>query len=234
MILHRANTRGYADHGWLKSHHTFSFADYYDPSRMHFGKLRVLNDDIIEGGSGFGLHPHNNMEIISIPITGALAHRDSYGSDDIIDVNKVQVMSAGKGISHSEHNATSDQKANFLQIWIYPRSMNIDPRYDSRYFDPAARINQFQLLVSPDGAHNSLYIHQKAYLSRIVLKEKNAVDYKPFLEDNGVYLFVISGEVEVNTELLGQRDGMGIVDQPQISISAKQDTDLIVIEVPMK
>jgi quercetin 2,3-dioxygenase len=234
MILHRANTRGYADHGWLKSHHTFSFADYYDPSRMHFGKLRVLNDDTIEGGSGFGLHPHNNMEIISIPITGALAHRDSNGSDDTIDVNKVQVMSAGRGISHSEHNATPDKEANFLQIWIYPRSMNIEPRYDSRYFDPAARINKLQLLVSPDGADNSLYIHQKAYLSRIVLKEKNTIDYNRFLEDNGVYLFVISGDIEVKNELLGQRDGMGIVDQPQISISAKQDADVLIFEVPMK
>jgi len=234
MIIHRANTRGYADHGWFKSHHTFSFADYYDPLRMHFGKLRVLNDDIIEGGSGFGLHPHNNMEIISIPIAGALAHRNSHGSNDTIGINKVQVMSAGKGISHSEHNALPDKDTNFLQIWIYPRSMNIEPRYDSRYFDPAARINQFQLIVSPDGAGNSLCIHQKAYLSRIALKAKSSVDYISFHEENGAYLFMIGGEIEINNELLWQRDGAGFTDQPQISIMAKQDSDLIVIEVPMK
>jgi quercetin 2,3-dioxygenase len=234
MVIHRANTRGYADHGWLKSHHTFSFADYYDASRMHFGKLRVLNDDIIEGGSGFGLHPHNNMEIISIPVYGALQHRDSSGTDDIIEINKVQVMSAGKGISHSEHNALPHKDTNFLQIWIYPKSMNIEPRYGSRVFDPALRLNQFQLLVSPDGKAESLCIHQKAWISRIELQKDKTIEYTLNSENNGVYVFVINGKANVDNETLGNRDGAGISEQPSVTFLAKQDSDLLLIEVPMK
>lgn len=234
MIIHRANTRGYADHGWLKSHHTFSFADYYDSSRMHFGKLRVLNDDIIEGGSGFGLHPHNNMEIISIPVYGALQHRDSSGSDDIIEINKVQVMSAGKGISHSEHNALPNKDTNFLQIWIYPKSMNIEPRYSSRVFDPVLRLNQFQILVSPDGNADSLCIHQKAWISRIQLQKGKSIEYPIKNENNGVYVFVIDGKTSVNNETLGHRDGAGISEQSSVTFLAKQDSDLLLIEVPMK
>lgn len=233
MIIHRANTRGYFNHGWLKTHHTFSFAEYYDPMRMHFGKLRVLNDDIIEGGSGFGLHPHNNMEIISIPISGALKHSDSRGSNDLIDENKIQVMSAGKGISHSEHNALTDEPTNFLQIWIYPRTMNVDPRYESREFDPKNRVNKFQLLVSPDGKNGSLFIHQKAYLSRIVLEPSKQIEYKPYNSMNGVYYFLIDGKAEINGELLEARDGAGINAADSVMINAIAETDLLVIEVPM-
>jgi len=233
MIIHRANTRGYFNHGWLKTHHTFSFAEYYDPMRMHFGKLRVLNDDIIEGGSGFGLHPHNNMEIISIPISGALKHSDSRNSGDIIDVNKIQVMSAGKGISHSEHNALADEPTNFLQIWIYPRTMNVDPRYESREFDPKNRVNKFQLLVSPDGKNGSLFIHQKAYLSRIVLEPSKKIEYKPYNSMNGVYYFLIDGKAEIDGELLEARDGAGITAADPVKINAIAETDLLVIEVPM-
>lgn len=234
MIIHRANTRGYADHGWLKSHHTFSFADYYDASRMHFGKLRVLNDDIIEGGSGFGLHPHNNMEIISIPVYGVLQHRDSSGSYDVIETDKVQVMSAGKGISHSEHNALPHKDTNFLQIWIYPKSMNIEPRYGSRVFDPALRLNQFQLLVSPDGSENSLCINQKAWISRIELQKYKTIEYTLNSENNGVYVFVIGGKANVNNETLGHRDGAGISEQSSVTFLSKQDSDILLIEVPMK
>jgi len=234
MLIHRANTRGFKDLGWLKSYHTFSFAEYYDPARMHFGKLRVLNDDVIEGGSGFGLHPHNNMEIISIPLKGALQHRDSRGSYDIIHENKVQVMSAGKGISHSEHNALPDGDTNFLQIWIYPKSMNIEPRYDSREFDPKARINEFQLLVSPDGEKNSLCIHQKTWLSRIQLDQGKSVEYELYQRLDGVYLFVIAGEIKINGEILKPRDGAGISDQTTIQIQAQKNADLLLIEVPVR
>lgn len=233
MIIHRANTRGYFNHGWLKTHHTFSFAEYYDPMRMHFGKLRVLNDDIIEGGSGFGLHPHNNMEIISIPIYGALKHSDSRGSDDIIDENKIQVMSAGRGISHSEHNALPDDATNFLQIWIYPRTMNVDPRYESREFDPKNRVNKFQLMVSPDGKNGSLFIHQKAYLSRIVLEPSKQIEYELYNSMNGVYYFLIDGKAKINGELLEARDGAGINAADSVMINAIAETDLLVIEVPM-
>lgn len=232
MIIHRANTRGYANHGWLKSYHTFSFADYYNPDRMHFGKLRVLNDDVIEGGSGFGLHPHNNMEIISIPLSGALMHRDSSGSDDIINIQKVQVMSAGKGISHSEHNALPDKPTNFLQIWIYPKSMNIEPRYNSMEFDPDQRNNRFQLLVSPDGKDNSLCIHQRVWLSRISLQANNNVDYQLKNENSGVYVFVINGQINIGDETFQSRDGAGITDEKQITIHAHKDSDVLLIEVP--
>jgi len=233
MITHRADTRGYFNHGWLKTHHTFSFADYYDPMRMHFGKLRVLNDDIIEGGSGFGLHPHNNMEIITIPISGALKHSDSEGSDEIIDDSKIQVMSAGRGIYHSEHNALPDDATNFLQIWIYPRTMNIDPRYESRRFDPKNRVNKFQLLVSPDGKNGSLFIHQKAYISRIVVEQSNPESYVPYNQMNGVYFFMIGGKAEINGELLEARDGAGINATHPVMINALATTDLLVIEVPV-
>ena len=199
---------------------------------MHFGKLRVLNDDVIEGGSGFGMHPHNNMEIISIPLTGALHHRDSSGSDDIIAENKVQVMSAGKGIMHSEHNALPDRDTNFLQIWIYPKTMNIEPRYSSRGFDPGLRKNTFQLLVSPDGSLHSLPIHQKAWLSRITLDKHATADYNLYSETNGVYLFVIEGKISVNDETLFKRDGAGINNQPAISIAALQQADILLIETP--
>ncbi len=234
MLIHRANTRGFKDLGWLKSHHTFSFAEYYDPARMHFGKLRVLNDDVIEGGSGFGLHPHNNMEIISIPLKGALQHRDSGGSHDIIHENKVQVMSAGKGISHSEHNALPDGDTNFLQIWIYPKSMNIEPRYASLAFDPSLRANRFQLLVSPDGERNSLVIHQKAWLSRITFDDGKAAEYNLYQSASGVYLFVIAGEIKINGEILKPRDGAGISDQTTIQIQAQKNADLLLIEVPVR
>lgn len=234
MIIHRANTRGYADHGWLKSYHTFSFAGYYNPDRMHFGKLRVLNDDFIEGGSGFGMHPHNNMEIISIPIKGALKHRDSSGIHDVVGENKVQLMSAGNGILHSEHNAHHDRETNFLQIWIYPKSMNIEPRYNSREFDPEMRRNKFQLLVSPHGSKNSLPIHQKAWLSRISPDKNAKVDYKLYSETNGVYLFVIDGEIKMKTETLRKRDGAGITDEDVISLEAAKDSDILVFEVPLK
>lgn len=200
---------------------------------MNFGKLRVLNDDIIEGGKGFGLHPHNNMEIISIPLKGALQHRHNRGSGDIIAENKVLVISAGKGISHSEHNAFPDKDTNFLQIWIYPRTMNTEPRNDSKEFDPALRKNQFQLLVSPDGVENSMIIHQKAYISRALLQAKKAIGYKLFNDQNGVYIFVIAGKFNINDEVLELRDGAGITDQKIINLSTVQGADVLAIEVPM-
>jgi quercetin 2,3-dioxygenase len=234
MIIHRADTRGHINHGWLKSSHTFSFAEYYNPERMHFGKLRVLNDDVITGGSGFGMHPHNNMEIISIPIHGALRHLDSTGNEEIIDKSSVQIMSAGKGIHHAEYNAHADEETNFLQIWIYPKIMNIEPRYETRSFDETGRFNRFQLLVSPDGNNNSLHINQKAFISRMAAAKSFSATYQPFLENQGVYIFMISGQIDINRQILHSRDGVAHPNPGDLTFTTSSDADFLIIEVPMR
>jgi redox-sensitive bicupin YhaK (pirin superfamily) len=234
MIIHRADSRGHINHGWLKTSYTFSFAEYHNPQRMHFGKLRVLNDDVIAGGSGFGMHPHNNMEIISIPIKGALRHLDSAGNEEIIDESSVQLMSAGKGIQHAEYNALAAAETNFLQIWIYPKIMNEEPRYEIRSFDKTGRFNRFQLLVSPDGRINSLPINQKAFISRIDAAKSFSATYKPFCENHGVYVFVISGIAELNHQKLHSRDGAAFPTTGNLNFTASIDSDLLIIEVPMR
>lgn len=232
-IIHKANTRGHANHGWLNSYHSFSFAGYYNPERVRFGLLRVLNDDVVEAGMGFGKHPHDNMEIVSIPLKGALAHKDSTGRSEVIKTNDVQIMSAGSGISHSEMNASTTEDVNFLQIWIFPKEKNIEPRYEQKTFDPAGRVNQWQVVVSPDEKDGGVWINQDAWFSLTKLEAGKSLSYKQNLTTNGVYLFVLNGEIKVNGEDLYRRDGMGIVDADAISITANKDAELLVMEIPM-
>jgi len=233
--IHKAETRGYVNHGWLKSNHTFSFASYYNPERIRFGLLRVLNDDIIEGGTGFGTHPHDNMEIISIPIYGALEHKDSMGSIGVISDNEIQVMSAGSGLTHSEYNHSKTDAANFLQIWIFPKLENIEPRYDQRKFDKEKSKNKFHLLVSPvKDSTETLWINQDAYISITELEKGKEITYNVNKKGNGVYLFVIKGSIKLGDEIFTERDGIGFEDEDSISILSNEDSRILALEVPMK
>lgn len=232
-ILHKAETRGHANHGWLDSHHTFSFAGYYDPSRVNFGALRVLNDDIVKGGAGFGRHPHDNMEIISIPLTGALEHGDNVGGHGVIRAGEVQIMSAGSGITHSEKNASATETVNFLQVWVFPKMRDIQPRYDQKLFPAEDRINKFQTVVSPEKDGNALWINQDAWFSLGKLKAGNSADYSFNKKDSGVYVFVIDGDVTVNGEKLNKRDGLGVWDTDKLTVVAGSDAEVLLMEVPM-
>ena len=230
-IFHRSDTRGYANHGWLKSYHTFSFAGYQDFERMNFGMLRVLNDDIVQPKMGFGTHPHRNMEIISIPISGALSHKDSMDNKRSIEVGEVQVMSAGTGLTHSEFNESKTNEVNFLQIWILPEKENVTPNYNQKKFKLEGRKNKFQTLVSPIDKmiEGSLPINQQSYISRIDFDEGYEAEYK---FNNGAYFFLISGEVSIANMVLEKRDGIGISDTESILITAIKESQLLVIDVP--
>lgn len=232
-IMHRSNTRGHAEHGWLDSHHTFSFASYHNPERVRFGLLRVLNDDIVQPGEGFGTHPHDNMEIVSIPLSGALAHKDSTGNEHVINTGDVQIMSAGSGLYHSEYNASQKEEVNFLQIWVFPKERDIQPRYDQKTFSKAERKNKFQAVVSPEKNSSSLWINQDSYFSLADIEAGKEITYNINKKGNGVYLFVISGSVEAAGTNLDKRDGIGIVDTDKITVSAKENSEILVIEVPM-
>lgn len=232
-VLHKANTRGHANHGWLDSHHTFSFAHYYDPNRIHFGALRVLNDDIVEGGMGFGTHPHDNMEIISIPLEGDLEHKDSMGNTAVIRQNDVQIMNAGTGIYHSEYNKSKDKRVNFLQIWVFPKKRNIEPRYDQITFRPQDRVNKLQQIVSPSHEDDGVWINQDAWFNLGTFTKGFTTTYQLHQKGNGVYAFVIQGDVRVNGQLLNQRDGFGIWDVDGLEISTDSDAELLLMEVPM-
>jgi redox-sensitive bicupin YhaK (pirin superfamily) len=231
-ILHAADRRGHVSFGWLDSHHSFSFGNYYDPEKMHFGMLRVLNDDIITGGSGFGTHPHDNMEIVSIPLKGAIEHKDSMGTQAVINENDVQIMSAGTGIKHSEYNHYKDKDANFLQIWIIPKKRNIEPRYDQKRFDPAERVNQFQTVVAPDN-EKATWINQDAWLSIGDFKAGFITSYPVKKAGNGVYAFVLNGSVTINGQTLYKRDAIGIWDIDQLTIEASTNSEILLIDVPM-
>ena len=199
MTIHKANTRGYADHGWLKTNHTFSFASYYDENRMNFGMLRVLNDDIVEGGMGFGKHPHNNMEIVSIPLSGALEHKDSMGHIEVIKEGEVQIMSAGTGVLHSEYNHSKTDEVNFLQIWVLPKERNIKPRYEQKNINNADAKNKFLTIVSPDEKDdNAVWINQDAYFSITKSDAGTDISYDIKQKGNGVYIFVIEGDVTID------------------------------------
>ena len=231
-IIHKAESRGYADHGWLRSYHTFSFASYQNSERMNFGMLRVLNDDVVQPKMGFGTHPHRNMEIISIPISGALSHTDSIGNKRSIEVGEVQVMSAGTGLKHSEFNDSKIDAVNFLQLWIIPEIENITPYYNQKIFEALERKNKFQVLVSPKDkqVEGSLPINQQGYISMIDLDKgfETTYDLK-----NGAYFFLIEGEVLIEGENLEKRDAMGVVEKNKVNIKANKSSKLLVIDVPM-
>lgn len=231
MITHLSNTRGYANHGWLQSHHTFSFANYYDPSRMGFGALRVINDDIIAGGRGFGMHPHRDMEIITIPLKGILKHEDSEGNSSDIKKGEVQIMSAGTGILHSEHNAQTDKEVTLLQIWVLPKKMSVKPRYEQKAFE--YKSNAATLVVSPDGREGSVSINQDAYFSFVNLDAGKELTYDRKQAGNGVYIFVISGEAEIDGRKFSTRDGIGIPNFSSLEIKAEAKTEILFMEIPM-
>lgn len=233
-VLHKAATRGAADHGWLKARHTFSFANYYDPNRMHFGVLRVLNDDRIAPGRGFGTHPHDNMEIITIPLNGTVEHKDSMGNSGTITAGEVQVMSAGTGITHSEFNHRHDAELRLLQIWLFPDKRGVTPRYDQMRFDVKDRRNKLQQILSPDPDDPGVWIHQNAWFHMGAFDKGFKTDYTPKDKRNGVYAFVIKGDVTVNGTALNERDGLGIWDVDKLTIqSDSQDAELLLMEVPM-
>jgi len=234
-IFHKADTRGYADHGWLKSHHTFSFASYQNPNRMNFGALRVLNDDLVQPNMGFGTHPHQNMEIISIPLKGALSHKDSMGNKRAIEVGEVQVMSAGTGLTRSEFNDSKTDEVNFLQLWIIPEEMNVEPNYEQRDFSAEVENNQLQTVVAPKDKlkGNALPISQQAYIYRTTLEADNSIQLKPKATNNGFYVFNVEGDVIAAETNLENRDAIGVYDTEVLYIKANQNSELIIIEVPM-
>lgn len=230
--LYRAADRGKADYGWLKANYYFSFAQYYNPARVHFGALRVLNDDHVDGGMGFGMHPHDNMEIITIPLEGQLEHKDSMGNTGIISPGEVQVMSAGTGVQHSEYNKHADQPVKLFQIWIFPDKKGVQPRYDQKVFDIKERINQWQTLVSPMGNAEGLHIHQQAWIKMTKLEKDNTLAYHKHLAANGVFLLSVDGSIRVNGEILHRRDAIGLDENAPIEITAETDTDVLLLEVP--
>jgi redox-sensitive bicupin YhaK (pirin superfamily) len=234
-VLHKANTRGHANHGWLDSWHTFSFAGYHDPTRVHFGALRVLNDDTVAAGMGFGKHPHDNMEIISIPLDGDLEHQDDTGTHSVIKKGDVQVMSAGTGIAHSEKNKNSDKQVKFLQIWVFPNKKNVAPRYDQKTFSDADKHNQLATVVSPVGSTDGgVQIHQDAWFHLGVLDTSTQLTYNLKKETNGVYAFVLEGDVTINDIALNRRDGLGISETGQLKITADSPAEILLMEIPMQ
>lgn len=232
-VLHKANTRGYANHGWLESYHTFSFAGYHDPERMHFGALRVLNDDKVAPGMGFSAHPHENMEIISIPLEGDLEHKDSMGNVAVISEGDVQVMSAGAGIRHSEYNRNQDRDVKFLQIWLFPNKRNVKPRYDQIKLENNSLKNQLYQILSPYPDDEGVWIHQDACLYFGNLERGFKETYKLKQKGNGVYVFVLQGGLRVEGRLLNDRDGLGVWDVDQIEIQAVSEAKVLLMEVPM-
>jgi redox-sensitive bicupin YhaK (pirin superfamily) len=231
-VLHLASTRGHANFGWLDSYHSFSFGHYYDPERVHFGALRVLNDDTVNAGMGFGKHPHDNMEIVSIPLSGDLHHQDSTGRDEIIRQHDVQIMSAGSGIAHSEYNANRDKPVKFLQIWVMPKEQNIEPRYEQKSFKPENRVNQLLNVVAPDN-EEAVWINQDAWFSLGNFTKDFGTTYQLKKSGNGVYIFVLEGSLEVAGQTINTRDGLGISELETIDIKASTDAQIVLIEIPM-
>lgn len=233
-IYHPASSRGYVDHGWLKSAHSFSFADYYNRARMHFGVLRVINDDFIEGGGGFGTHPHNDMEIITIPLEGALEHRDSMNNGGVIHKGDIQVMSAGTGITHSEFNANSDIPVKLLQIWVFPREKGLTPRYDQIRIADSAKPNDFQQIISPYKDDEGLWIHQDAWFHLAHFDSGISKEYRLKKAGNAVYLFVIHGKAKVDEQVLNEKDGYGIWDTDSFIIETLGNSEILLMEVPIE
>lgn len=233
-IYHKATTRGHADHGWLDTHHTFSFANYYNPERMNFGVLRVLNDDVVEGEMGFGEHPHQDMEIISIPLEGKLSHGDSMGNKGTISKGEVQVMSAGTGVVHSEQNADAHKPVKFLQIWIIPNEMGVEPRYDQITMSGKDNPNDFQQIVSPNKNDEGAWIYQDAWMFLANFEKGKAKEYKLKNQNNGVYVSIIEGKVIINNQVLDKRDGYGISVVDSFVVESLENSEILVMEVPMQ
>lgn len=232
-VLHKAETRGHANHGWLDSHHTFSFANYYNPERVQFGALRVLNDDVVAPARGFGTHPHDNMEIISIPLLGDLKHKDSMGNEAVIKEGDVQVMSAGTGIFHSEFNKNEDKEVRFLQIWLFPRERNVEPRYDQISIRDVEKKNAFYQVLSPNKDDEGVWIHQDAWFHLGNFDNGASDVYTIKKQGNGVYAFVLEGEAEINGQKLSKRDGLGVTEADKITFRATSDAKVLLMEVPM-
>lgn len=232
-VFHAAQSRGVADHGWLKSHHTFSFAGYHDPNRVHFGALRVINDDEVAGGKGFEAHPHHNMEIISLPISGDLAHRDSMGHAGVIRSGDVQIMSAGTGVVHSEMNANADIPVQFLQIWVLPNQQAVEPRYAQQRWADVAQANDFQQIVSPREDDAGVWLHQQAWFSLARWQGRVEKTYTLHRPGNGVYVFVIDGQARVNDIPLAKRDGLGVWETDSFRLKVDVAAEILLMEVPM-
>jgi len=232
-ILHKAETRGHANHGWLNTYHTFSFANYYNPERIHFGMLRVLNDDYIEAGEGFGMHPHDNMEIITIPLLGNVEHKDSMGNSGIITTGEIQVMSAGTGVFHSEFNPNRDKPTQLLQIWVFPNKKNVNPRYDQISLSSIEKKNELYQILSPNVDDQGVWIHQNAWFSLGNFDHEKTVIYPTHRPESGVYLFVIEGNANVSGTELGRRDGLGVSNTTEIPVKVEKGTKLLIMEVPM-
>jgi redox-sensitive bicupin YhaK (pirin superfamily) len=233
-VLHKANTRGHADHGWLNAYHSFSFASWYHPERVQFGMLRVLNDDTVAAGMGFGTHPHDNMEIITIPLEGDLAHKDSMGNAATIKTGDVQVMSAGTGIQHSEFNPNEDQRTKLFQIWLFPKIRNVEPRYQQITLDVTEQKNNFAQILSPNPEDAGVWIHQDAWFFLADFDNGFSKTYALKKEGNGLYVFIISGTITVDGQELETRDGLGITDFETVAINATSDAKFLLMEIPME
>lgn len=233
-VFHQAQTRGAANHGWLKSYHSFSFAGYYNPERINFGALRVLNDDTVSGGMGFGEHPHDNMEIISIPLAGKLEHKDSIGNTTIIEAGEIQVMSAGTGIYHSERNADEDATVKFLQIWLFPNQRNVSPRYDQKKINNLNKPNELVQILSPNANADGVWIYQDAWFNFGTFDQETTKTYQLHKKQNGVYVFIIAGNLEINGQALATRDGFGIWETESFDLKIGAGTTVLVMEVPME
>ena len=233
-ILHTADSRGFADHDWLQTRHTFSFANYYDPSRLHFGVLRVLNDDIIQGGGGFDTHPHDNMEIITIPLSGALAHKDSMGNGSVINSGEIQIMSAGKGIYHSEYNPNDTRETNVLQIWAFPEEQNVEPRYQQLSLDELRRKNEFYQILSPEAGDDGGWIHQKAWFHLGEFDMEKKLSYPIKSEHNGLYVFMIEGKATVAGVELTARDGLGVSETSRVDFDLAPGSRVLLMDIPMQ
>jgi redox-sensitive bicupin YhaK (pirin superfamily) len=232
-VLHKADTRGDANHGWLHSKHTFSFANYYNPERIHFGALRVLNDDTVAGGKGFGTHPHDNMEINSIPLEGDLEHKDNMGNVAVIKNGEIQVMSAGTGIQHSEYNKNKETAVKFLQIWVFPNKKNVTPRYDQITLQLEDRKNKLQQILSPNANDTGVWIHQNAWFHLANFDKGTSVEYKFKAKGNGLYVFNLKGDLKIDDQVINTRDGLGIWDAATVQITAETDAEFLLMEVPM-
>ncbi len=233
-LYHSADSRGFANHGWLKSFHSFSFANWQNPEKIHFGALRVLNDDTVSEGMGFGTHPHRDMEIISIPLEGDLEHKDSMGTTSVIRNGEIQVMSAGTGVYHSEYNKNKDEAVKFLQIWIFPREVNLTPRYDQISIKEGEKLNDFQQILSPNQDDEGVWIHQDAWFNLAKFEKGFSKEYQFNKSGNGVYVFVLKGSAKIGDKELNTRDALGIWDTESFTLEATEDAEILLMEIPME